>query len=521
MGDDSKGREVVSMEKKQTESEVDEVTLNALARRLLDFIDAAPSPYHAVQAAKQLLDAAGYASLREDSSWIQQIRPGGQFYFTRNQSTIVAFRIGRRFRVDANQGGDIRLIGAHTDSPCLRVKPRSRADDGHYQKVAVECYGGGLWYTWFDRDLKCAGRVIWRRSSPDAPTKNAAQGPIWEHNLVHVKKPILRVPSLAIHLDREVNQSFAPNRQTHLVPIAATKAVSSKDDDCSTDGRHSSALVQALTRVLQEECCSSTGSASGDDPASDEITIHDFDLCLADVQPACLGGIQEEFIFAPRIDNLFSCFAALEALTSLPSESTRDDSLESSICMVALFDHEECGSGSAQGAASPLVSDLIRRLLACLANEIPNASILEDAVQSTIHRSFLISLDMAHAVHPNYAEKHESGHRPTLGHGPVLKINANQRYATDGYSAHLIRALAQRSHPSIPLQEFVVRNDLPCGSTIGPIVAAGTGLRTVDIGAPSLSMHSIRETAHIRDLWYTVRVLQNFLHFFREEDHAT
>jgi aspartyl aminopeptidase len=487
---------------------------DALADRLLRFLDASPSPYHAVETAKLLLETAGYTELREDCSWLGRVHPGGRYYTTRNESTIVAFRVGRAFHVDAVNGGELRLVGAHTDSPCFRVKPRSRVSDANYEKVAVECYGGGLWYTWFDRDLKCAGRVIWRCASPTDPAQGTSRSTSWQCTLVHVREPILRIPSLAIHLDREVNQGFAPNRQTHLVPVAATALNRTKLPQCQE--RHATALMGAVIHTLQqdimpvkEDPMSITRDAGG-------IVIHDFDLCLADAQPASIGGVQREFIFASRLDNLFSCFAALEALLSLDSEAGVESGAESAVCMVALFDHEECGSGSAQGAASPLVSDLIRRVLACLWTGKTDAGAFEDAVQYTIRRSFLISLDMAHAVHPNYAEKHESGHQPLLGHGPVLKVNANQRYATDGWSAHLLRAVAECCDSPIPLQEYVVRNDMPCGSTIGPIVAAGTGVRTVDVGAPSLSMHSIREMAHIRDLWYTVKLLQAFMRCFGE-----
>jgi aspartyl aminopeptidase len=519
MGDDSESFPLDSAEDRRKRSGKDEPMQTALEQELLAFLDAAPSPYHAVETARELLEAAGFVSLREDSSWQQQVRPGGRYYLIRNYSTIVAFRVGSNFCADSDEKGNVCIVGAHTDSPCLRVKPRSRADDTHYQKVAVECYGGGLWYTWFDRDLKCAGRVIWRHKLPTAKCSDTALQPPWRHSLVHLPRPILRVPSLAIHLDREVNQGFAPNRQTHLVPIIASAAVvASSSNTIPADEHHSSALMEALKQKLREERSPAKASRLSNESTLNEIVIHGYDLCLADNQPASLGGAQEEYIFASRLDNLFSCFAALKALTSLPTEATGENSLESAICMVALFDHEECGSASAQGAASPLVSDLVRRLVACLAVQVPNAAALEDLVQRTMRRSFLLSLDMAHAVHPNYAEKHESGHRPILGYGPVLKINANQRYATDGFGIHLIRAIAERCSPSVPLQEFVVRNDVPCGSTIGPIVAAGAGLRTVDIGAPSLSMHSIRETAHVRDLWYTKRILEAFFQFFSEEE---
>ncbi|KAK4538114.1 hypothetical protein CDCA_CDCA16G4139 [Cyanidium caldarium] len=463
-----------------------------IAQALLDYIHRSPSPFHAVQNAVQRLEQAGFRELPESVPWHGRLRPGGQYYLVRNGTTLAAFCIGSDCAATRGEACAFHVVGAHTDSPCLRLKPRTATSAQGYLQTAVECYGGGLWYTWFDRDLTCAGRVMVR----------AADGRC-EPRLVHVPRPVLRVPSLAIHLDRDVNAGFAPNKQTHLLPVLALHDVDTPDS--STKGgaknRHHSALLQVLAEALPADG-GADATPNGGRCAADQL--QDFDLCLADVQPPTIGGAHSEFLFAPRLDNLHSSFCALEALLR---SARSDDAAASAVRLMVLFDHEECGSGSAQGAASPLLESLLRRILACLA---PNAAVLEDLYQASVSQSLVISADMAHAVHPNYADRHETEHRPRLGGGPVLKVNGNQRYATDAATAQAIRTAAAACEPPVPLQEFVVRNDMPCGSTIGPITAARTGIRTVDLGAPSLSMHSIREMAHVADVDHTVRLLHRF-----------
>lgn len=427
-----------------------------LAKEFLTFLNASPTPFHAVQSVSSLLAAAGFLRIRErdEASW--NLQPGGKYFFTRNQSTIVAFLVGAKFV----KGNGISLIGAHTDSPCLKVKPHSNRCDV-MQKVAVELYGGGLWNTWFDRDLSVAGRVV-----VDHPEGFVS-------TLVHLTSPLLRIPSLAIHLNREIySEGFKPNFETHLVPI-----LSVTPGDGS--GRHSSRLVSALAENLKvsAEC------------------IRDFDLCLYETNQAVLGGIDEEFVFGGRLDNLFMSFCAIKGLL----QSSDDISEELNVRAVMLFDHEEVGSVSAEGADSALLLDLLQRVSG-------------DLWRQSARRSFLISADMAHALHPNYKEKHETHHQPLMGKGLVLKHNAKQRYATNAVGAFFMKEIAQRN--DIPMQEFVVRNDSVCGSTIGPILAAKAGVRTIDLGAPQLSMHSIREMGAVEDLSHSVKLFDAFFKEF-------
>lgn len=420
----------------------------ARARSFLSFVDASPSPFHAVNEARTRLLAAGFQELKERDPWAP--KPSGKYFFTRNQSTLIAFAVGGRYA----PGNGFSIIGAHTDSPCLRVKPSSALTKAGYLAVGVETYGGGLWHTWFDRDLTVAGRVI---------VKDAAG--LLSNKLVHVKSPILRIPNLAIHLTpAEERGAFKFNKETELVPILATALKGALEAPVPGDGgKHHPALVALLARELKCE-------------AAD---IRDFELCVADLQPGAIGGIAEEFIFSPRLDNLHSSYCSLEGLIEAP-ELDADENIR----VVALFDHEEVGSESAQGAGSALIDYVLHRIAA-------PAGAAADAFERAMAKSMLVSADMAHGVHPNYSEKHEGQHRPSLHGGPVIKFNCNQRYATNAVTASILREAALLAQ--VPLQDFVVRNDSPCGSTIGPILSAGLGLRTVDIGCAQLSMHSIRE----------------------------
>lgn len=320
--------------------------------------------------------------------------------------------------------------------------------------VGVETYGGGIWHTWFDRDLTVAGRVVVK----------GANG--LEHRLVYIPRPILKVPNLCIHLCREMNKSFGPNPETQMVPILATQVKAACETAVPLAGKpckHHPLLMKLLCEQLK---CS----------AQDVV---DFELCLTDTQPATIGGAEGEFIFAPRIDNLMNCYAGMEAL--LASEASLGE--DPNIRMVALFDNEEVGSQSAQGAASSFLEFTLRRL------SVGGSCV---AMEEAMPKSILISADQAHAIHPNYTEKHEDLHRPQLHGGPVLKFNCNQRYATTAITAAFVREAAVLA--DVPIQDYVVRNDSSCGSTIGPILSAKLGVRTADVGTPQFSMHSIRET---------------------------
>lgn len=428
------------------------------AKEFLNFINKSPSPYHAVNEVKARLQAAGFRELKETDHWA--VKPKDKCFVTRNQSCIIAFAVGGKFQ----PGNGFSIVGAHTDSPCLKVKPVSKLNKSGYLMVGVECYGGGIWHTWFDRDLTLGGRVL---------VKN--NGKI-EHRLVHIDRPILRVPNIAIHLMRDHNEKFSPNKESHVCPVLATSVQSKLSEGCTDDeksgegetqlqsDKHQPLLVQLLCEELQVK----------------PEQLLDFDLHVADTQPAAIGGVLEEFIFSPRLDNLMNAYTATVGLT----ESCKGNSLdeETNIRMISLFDNEEVGSESAQGAGSSLQEYILRRL---------SSGGSQTAFEEAIPKSYMISADMAHAIHPNYPEKHESNHQPGLHKGVVIKINSNQRYASTAITNTILRELA--SQAQVPLQDFVVKNDSPCGSTIGPIMSAKLGMPTIDIGSPQLSMHSIRE----------------------------
>ncbi len=460
-----------------------------LAKEFLAFDDASPSPYHATATVASMLDEAGFQRLKESEKWNCTLKAGGRYYFTREGSSIVAFALDSKF---GQEPLSFALIGAHTDSPCLKLKPVSNVRKSGYIQVGVECYGGGLWHTWFDRDLTVAGRVAVREQS---------KGTL-EMRLVHVKKPILRVPNLAIHLNRTVNsEGFRLNKEHHLVPILATQLGAALNaPSSSTEPSHSSLATARCSSVLL-------------DLLATELNVNpeeiiDFDIYLSDTQPAAIGGGLDEFVFAPRLDNLGSCFTATKALINSLNEPNSED--KGSVArMICLFDHEEVGSDSSHGAGSPLVQETIERVTSCCEYGASYYQVLRS--------SMLVSADMSHAIHPNYSSYHEALHRPIMGDGLVIKTNQNQRYATSGITGLVMREVARRAG-NLPLQEFVVPNDKPCGSTIGPIISSITGLRTVDVGQPMLSMHSIREMTGVADFHSSEAMFRSFFTHFKAVD---
>ena len=464
----------------------------------LQFINSAPSPFHAVKSVKERLVNAGFQELKEKSQW-PRLEPLKKYFVCRNQSSIIALVAGGKSLQDTATAtgldGGFSILAAHTDSPCLKVKPVSKKQNCGYLQVGVQLYGGGLWHTWFDRDLSLAGRVIYR-SEGGASLKSA---------LVKIDRPILRIPTLAIHLDRSANDKFEFNKETQLTPMIATvvqdklnqPAESSRDGD-----KHHSVLIKLLVDNLP------IGVKAED--------ILDFELCLYDTQLSCTGGIYNEFIFSPRLDNLFMSYCSVKALVDgMPSLEQ-----DSNIRVVALFDNEEVGSESAYGAGSSFLEDTLRRV---------HATVGRGDFEKVVQSSVLVSADMAHAIHPNYSEKHESNHQPKFHEGVVIKQNANQRYATTSVTSSIFKQIAaysarngnKKREPAIPLQEFVVRNDSPCGSTIGPILSSKLGMRTIDVGCPQLSMHSIRECAATTDLKHAVDLFVAFYEDFAIVDKST
>jgi len=433
------------------------------ASDLAAFLDAASTPYHAVSELARRLTTAGFQAFREQDAW--QIEAGTRGFVVRAGGSIVAFELGRRPPAEAG----FVLIGAHSDSPNLRLKPIPDLTNVGYRQLSVEVYGGVLLSTWLDRDLSIAGRVVFADGGSE---------------LIDLKRAVCRVPNVAIHLNRDVNSAgLVLNAQTHLLPVLGLES--------ETGG---------FSEILRE------GLANTDSNGASVEDVLGFDLCLYDTQRAAFAGRNNEFLLSSRLDNLASCHAALHALlgASPDTDATR---------VIAVYDHEEVGSQSASGARSLFLSDLLERLARSF--EPADASALPRAIS----RSLLVSADMAHGVHPNYPDKHDKQHRPMLGAGPVIKVNVNQSYASDGPAVAAFSAACRAV--DITPQHFSSRNDMPCGSTIGPISAARLGVRAVDVGNPMLSMHSCREMAAVKDVAPMIRVLTRLFSEFKGLDSAT
>jgi aspartyl aminopeptidase len=403
---------------------------------LIDFLDTSPSPWHAVESTVDRL--VGFQRLDENDAWLEVPTSG----FAVRSGAIVAWKMPA---TTLPSHAPFRLIGAHTDSPCLRVKPNPDAGGFGWKQVAVEVYGGILNNSWLDRDLGVAGRIVAADGSP---------------TLVNVREPIARVPQLAVHLDRDVNAAgLVLDTQQHLSPVWGTGT--------ATAGEFADWI----------------GRAAGTDapPAW-------WELCLYDVQGATILGADRSLLASGRLDNQLSCWAAVQALVEADPVGH--------VAVIVLNDHEEVGSSSGTGAAGPFLQSVLSRLVAARGGS-------DDDLHRSFAASSCVSADNAHAVHPNYPERHEPGHRPIVNAGPAIKVNSNQRYATSAATAAEFQRACERA--GVPWQVFVSRNNMPCGSTIGPITSTRLGIPTVDVGVPQLSMHSARELCgaddpvHLRD----------------------
>jgi aspartyl aminopeptidase len=413
---------------------------NADIDDLLAYLDASPSPWHAVRSTADRLLAAGFEEMLETNSWAS-VSNG----FVIRGGALVAWRNP----VGATMARPFRIVGAHTDSPCLRIKPRPDTGGLGWRQLAVEVYGGALLNSWLDRDLGIAGRVVLRSGA----TVDVA-----------VHEPLARVPQLAIHLDRDVNdKGLVLDKQQHLTPVWGTGTTSAGD------------FAMWLAERIDV----------------DVTEIAWWELSLFDITPAAVLGADESLIASARLDNQLSCWAATHALIGSPAPSKHTS-------LIVLFDHEEVGSESSTGASGPLLSTVLERLVSTLNGD-----------RETYHRclaaSSCISADNAHAVHPNYPERHEPGHRPIINQGPAIKVNSNQRYATSAETAVLFQHACEQA--DVPWQVFVSRNNMPCGSTIGPLTATALGIPTVDVGVPQLSMHSARELCGVEDPQHLAKAL--------------
>ncbi len=410
---------------------------------LMGFLDESPSPAHAVESAAERLEGAGFERLAESKDWSSNLRA-----FVVRGGALVAWSAP-----DLAESHPFRIIGAHTDSPGLRIKPRPDTGALGWRQLGVEVYGGALLNSWLDRDLGIAGTVI----DTDGDT-----------HLVRIHAPLARVPQLAIHLDREVNdRGLVLDKQTHLTPVWGTGTPRPGE----------------FAEFLAEQC-----DLRGPD------AMASWELCLYDLTPAALLGSDYSLIASARLDNQISCWAGIRAITrAQPTSST---------AVVALFDHEEVGSESRTGAAGPLLEHVLERLAIA-------SGAGRDAFLAALTTSSCVSADNAHAVHPNYVERHEPNHRAIVNAGPAIKVNSNQRYATSPESAAMFERCCREA--GVPVQWFVSRNNMPCGSTIGPITATRLGISTVDVGVPQLSMHSARELCGADDPVHLSTALRAFL----------
>lgn len=426
---------------------------------LLKFIAASPTPFHAVASMKERLLDAGFKLLDEAQAW--QLEPGQRYFVTRNGASLIAFTLPTTM-ASAHMPLAVRLVGAHTDSPCLRIKPLPDLRRNNYVQLGVEVYGGALLNPWFDRDLSIAGRVDYL--CEDHSLKSS---------LIDLRRPVAIIPSLAIHLDREANQSKSVNAQKDLPPVLSIAGVrdSSFDD-----------LLLAHLREKQG--------------AQDAVRVLSHELSLYDTQLPAIIGLHEEFIASARLDNLLSCHVGLEALLEAGGDTCN---------MLICSDHEEVGSTSASGAQGPFLRSVLERILESTGAAAHNRA---ENLERMIRSSILLSIDNAHGVHPNFMDKHDGNHGPVLNQGPVIKINANQRYASNSRSVALFKSLCLQAE--VPVQSFVVRSDMACGSTIGPLTAAGIGIETVDVGVPTFAMHSIRELAGSEDAFHLCKAVRVF-----------
>lgn len=432
-----------------------------MIKRLLSFLDASPVNFLAAKNIADTLAANGFRRI-DPALPLGEVKSGDRFFVTKNDSSIYAFRIGNK----PIAGAGFHMICAHCDSPTFRIKPHAEMlTEGGIVKLNTEVYGGPIMSTWFDRPLTLAGRVIVRGEDVMQP----------ETLLLHIKRPLLQISNLAIHFNRQVNDGVALSKQKDVLPLL---------------GQITSQLETGnlLMNVILEELNSTIADCQF--CAKD---ILDFDLYLADATPACTFGVHNEFISSGRLDDLSMCYAGLEALIASDTTDTTQ--------VLALFDNEETGSQTKQGAGSPFLAYILKRIAM-------SQSHTEEAYYQAVERAFMISADNAHAWHPNYPEKYDPTNHPMLGGGPVIKFNAAQKYASDAVSAAVFAGLCEKA--GVPCQRFVNHSDVAGGSTLGNILASSIPLRGVDMGNAILAMHSCRETGSVVDHEYCVKVFTQF-----------
>lgn len=429
-----------------------------MINRLLKFLDASPVNFLAARNIACELEQNGYRRL-DPQQPLGELKAGDKVYVTKNDSSVYAFRLGRKPLAETG----FHMICAHSDSPTFRVKPHAEmTGEGGLVRLNTEVYGGPILSTWFDRPLTLAGRVIVRGKDAMSP----------ETMLMHVRRPLLQISNLAIHFNRQVNDGVKLSKQKDMLPLLGLI-----NDELEQGNLLMNVIVEELSKQR---------------PVSHE-DILDFDLYLADTQPACTFGVHDEFISSGRLDDLSMCFAGLEALIATPERDTTQ--------VLAIFDNEETGSQTKQGAGSPFLASMLMRIAR-------QQSGSEEAYWQAVERAFMISADNAHAFHPNYAEKYDPTNHPMLGGGPAIKFNASQKYASDAVSAAIFAEICRKA--GVPCQRFVNHSDVAGGSTLGNILASTVPLRGVDMGNAILGMHSCRETGSVADHEYCVRAFTEF-----------
>ncbi len=421
-----------------------------MIEKLLNFLNASPVNFLAVETIKKQLDEAGFNMLDAGEKW-PEMKAGDCYYTTKNDSSVYAFRIGNK---PVEEVG-FKLICAHCDSPTFRIKPRGEMiSEGGVVKLNTEVYGGPILSTWFDRPLSIAGRVILRSENALHP-KTA---------LINIKRPLLTIPNLAIHFNRQVNDGVRLSKQKDMLPIIGMINIHLESGNILTD------IICNELNVKQED-------------------ILDFDLYLYDITPACLVGVHNELISAGRLDDLSMVHAALEAMIAA---ETSDETQ-----VMAIFDNEETGSGTKQGAASPVLRNMLKRIAGSGEN-----------FYRAVEHSFMISADNAHGYHPNYGEKYDPTNHPLMGRGPVIKFNASQKYSSDADSAAVFKTVCEKAE--VPCQTFVNHSDVAGGSTLGNILTSQIPLRGVDMGNPIWAMHSVRETGSVLDHIFCIKAFTQF-----------
>ncbi|OOM16570.1 M18 family aminopeptidase [Clostridium saccharobutylicum] len=449
------------------------------SEELLSFINKSKTAFQGAYEIKRILDKQGYIEIKEKDTW--NLKKGGKYYVIKNDSAVIAFEIG----CGEIEKDGFRLIGAHTDSPGFRIKPNPEMNvEGHYIKLNTEVYGGPILSTWFDRPLSIAGRVTLKSENPFKP----------EVRLVDINKPVVIIPNLAIHMNRSINEGYSYNRQKDTLPLLTMKDshsdVTIKESEQKVNDYEEKSLKMAINKLEKDGYLVKLIAETLNVNIKD---ILDFDLFLYEFNEGSLVGLKEEFISVGRLDDLWMVFAGLKALLN-------SNKIEATKVLVAL-DNEEIGSLTSQGANSSILETILERISLGLDKS-------REEFKRSINNSIMISADLAHALHPNYPEKCDPTSRPILGEGPVLKIAASGSYSTDSYASAIFKGICEKAN--VPCQVFVNRSDLRGGTTIGPISASKLNIPVIDMGAPLLSMHSIRELASVKDNEYTIKAFTEF-----------